>query len=320
MNTASKSELVEAMNVLVRRRGNTSDPMEKDAINESLTTLSGLIQDLDQASLLDAARIVAQAADELEQVVGSARIGPFDNFLSDIQGVIQRLQNQQAQMHASESLALAAKPPVGTPADLGAAAVPPSAPGKPIDSKLFADLSAEYQAWFDRCELRPEFKDNLAFYMSRLEKFKPVYQDVATPMGIPWAFVGIIHGMECGFAFTTHLHNGDPLTKRTVNVPKNRPTTGEPPFTWRDSARDALMLKGYHQESQWSVPRMLYLFEKYNGFGYRSLGVPTPYLWSFSNLYVSGKFVADHEFDANAVSKQCGAAVMLKTLTQRGLA
>jgi lysozyme family protein len=63
---------------------------------------------------------------------------------------------------------------------------------------------------------------------------------------------------------------------------------------------------------------MLYLLEAYNGFGYRPRGVPTPYLWSFSNLYRSGKYVADGKFDRNAVSKQCGAAVMLRVLQERG--
>jgi lysozyme family protein len=66
--------------------------------------------------------------------------------------------------------------------------------------------------------------------------------------------------------------------------------------------------------TDWSVPHMLFLLERYNGFGYRSRGVPTPYLWSLSNLYEKGKFVADGVFDPAAVSKQCGAAVMLKAV------
>jgi lysozyme family protein len=59
---------------------------------------------------------------------------------------------------------------------------------------------------------------------------------------------------------------------------------------------------------------MLYLLEKYNGLGYRMRGVPTPYLWSFSNLYEKGKFVQDGRYDPEAVSKQCGAALMLKAV------
>lgn len=64
---------------------------------------------------------------------------------------------------------------------------------------------------------------------------------------------------------------------------------------------------------------MLYLLEAYNGFGYRGRGVPSPYLWSFSNLYRAGKFVADCVFDPNTVSKQCGAAVMVRVMQERGL-
>jgi len=39
-------------------------------------------------------------------------------------------------------------------------------------------------------------------------------------------------------SFKLHLHNGDPLTARTVNVPKGRPKTGQPPFAWGISAKD----------------------------------------------------------------------------------
>jgi lysozyme family protein len=65
---------------------------------------------------------------------------------------------------------------------------------------------------------------------------------------------------------------------------------------------------------------MLYLLEKYNGFGYRNQGLQTPYLWSFSNLYQKGKYTVDSRFDPEAVSEQCEAAVMLKALTNRGSA
>lgn len=320
MDTAARGEIVAAMNVLVVRRANTADPAEKAAIQEALATLSDTLQDLNQASLLQAAQLVANATDELEKVVASARMGPFDSFLSDIQGVIQRLQAQQAAMHASESLPSADVVPAAPLPPAAVAEAKAAAPKAPATATSFGELSGEYQAFFDQCKPKPEFQSNLDFYVARALKFKAVYEDVGAGLGVPWFFIGILHGMECGFNFSTHLHNGDPLTARTVHVPAGRPAAGNPPFTWRDSARDALIFKGYNHETDWSVPRMLFLFEKYNGFGYRRLGVPSPYLWSFSNLYVKGKFVADHEFDANAVSKQCGAAVILKQLQASGVA
>ena len=80
------------------------------------------------------------------------------------------------------------------------------------------------------------------------------------------------------------------------------------------SALDALRLKKLDQVTDWSVPHMLFLLEGYNGFGYRRRGVATPYLWSFSNIYQRGKFVLDGKFDPDAVSRQCGAALMLKAI------
>jgi lysozyme family protein len=162
--------------------------------------------------------------------------------------------------------------------------------------------------------VRSERRGEVAYYLRRLRQGQPTYAQLGAELSIPWAFIGVIHALECGFNFTTHLHNGDPLGARTVRVPAGRPLAGTPPFTWSQSARDALMQKGYHQIDDWSVAHMLYLLERYNGMGYRRRGVPTPYLWSFSNVYEKGKFVADGRFDAEAVSRQCGAVPMLKAV------
>ena len=65
---------------------------------------------------------------------------------------------------------------------------------------------------------------------------------------------------------------------------------------------------------------MLFQFERYNGFGYRPHGINSPYLWSFSNHYLKGKFVKDGIFNENAGSKQCGAAVLLRRMSERQIA
>jgi lysozyme family protein len=46
--------------------------------------------------------------------------------------------------------------------------------------------------------------------------------------------------------------------------------------------------------------------------------VLSPYLWSGSQHYTSGKFVADGTFDPDAVSKQSGAAVILRRMVDQG--
>ena len=346
MPQPARNELIQARNVLVRRRANTADAAELATIDAALAELDDSIDAIEQASLLRAAGMVADAADALERVVASARMGPFDNFLVDIHAAITALQGRLDVMQGSERLPPAAPPsadlppappavalaavPAGEPAPAPAAAVAPAtAPSPasgssgipvPINSRDFATLRDEYAEFFDRCRLRPEFAGNVEFYVSRLVKHKPVYQQLAAGLNnMPWLFIGAVHGMECGFNFGTHLHNGDPLSARTVRVPAGRPQAGQPPFTWAESARDALQLKKLHLVTDWSLPRMLYLLEAYNGFGYRPRGVPSPYLWSFSNLYASGKFVADGVFDPDAVSKQCGVAVMLRVMQERGL-
>ena len=82
-----------------------------------------------------------------------------------------------------------------------------------------------------------------------------------------------------------------------------------------------MRLKKLEQVTDWSLPRILYKLEEYNGFGYRMHHpeVFTPYLWSYSEHYTSGKYVADGTFSASAVSKQCGAVVMLRRMAETGV-
>jgi lysozyme family protein len=159
--------------------------------------------------------------------------------------------------------------------------------------------------------------------VSRIVSAQSRYETVAKNVGseLPWPFIGIIHCMESGLDFKKHLHNGDPLTARTVHVPEGRPIAGQPPFTWEDSARDALRLRRLHAWSDWSLAGTLYQMEAYNGWGYRLYHphVLSPYLWSFSNQYVSGKYVQDGTWSDTAVSRQCGGAVLLRRMSEIGI-
>ena len=187
---------------------------------------------------------------------------------------------------------------------------------------LTDDLRHQYQALFHGCVINPNRQSLVAAAVQHLAGNQARYHAVGDPLAIPWFFIGLIHNMEASLNFNCHLHNGDPLTARTVQYPPNRPAAGNPPFTWEQSATDALKLRRLDQVKDWTLPGVLYQLEGYNGWGYRRLSPPvnTPYLWSFSNQYTSGKFVADHKYDANAVSQQCGAAVLLFKMVQAELA
>jgi hypothetical protein len=110
------------------------------------------------------------------------------------------------------------------------------------------------------------------------------------------------------------------LTARTKHVPEGRPKQGNPPFTWEESAVDALKLRRLQNIEEWSLSRILYELEGYNGWGYRlyHTHVLSPYLWSFSKHYVSGKYIADGTWSDTAKSRQCGAAILIKRLEERG--
>ena len=185
--------------------------------------------------------------------------------------------------------------------------------------KLDDSLKTSYQQLFDTCLISPAHTVEIEQTTNQISKNENRYSAVAQPLGIPWFFVGVIHCMEAGLNFKCHLHNGDPLTARTVQVPKGRPTTGKPPFTWEVSATDALKYEGFAGQKDWSLPAMLYRFEAYNGFGYRSHGINTPYLWSYSNHYTAGKYASDGNYSPVLVSKQIGAAVLIRRLAEKGI-
>jgi len=178
----------------------------------------------------------------------------------------------------------------------------------------------EYRVLFDTCIIKESKFAEIDSIISKMVTNKARYETVADKLNIPWNFIAIIHCMEGSLSFSRHLHNGDPLTARTVQVPKGRPLTGNPPFSWEDSAVDALTMEGFTRTTDWSITGMLYSFEKYNGMGYRKKGINSPYLWSYSNHYTSGKFTMDGVFDPKAVSKQIGAAVLLRRMSERQIA
>ena len=179
----------------------------------------------------------------------------------------------------------------------------------------FETLKAEYAAQFAAAAVRPEHAEFAGWNLKVVEKFRDRYESVGKATGVPWYFIGAIHGLESSFNFRAHLHNGDfPLSARTRQVPSGRPTVWLPPSDWESSAKDALRVLGFAGKSDWTLERTLYRLEAYNGFGYRKRGVATPYLWCLSNQYERGKFVADGSWNPNARSQQCGAAVMLKML------
>jgi lysozyme family protein len=249
--------------------------------------------------------------------VSPLAIGPATAGLPDLDSVLDPPDAQPP-----------VEPPVPLPAPPADAPLPPplpepveeEGPDKPLSrAKDFAALKSEYARLYRKLQVRPERAEAAEWHLAMLTRSRARYEAVAEATGVPWYFIGVIHGLESSFNFRAHLHNGDfPLSTRTRQVPAGRPIKWLPPSDWESSARDALRILGFTSQQDWSLERTLYRVEAFNGFGYRGYGVPTPYLWSFSQVYDRGKFVSDGKFSNSAKSQQCGAAVMLKLLSDAG--
>jgi lysozyme family protein len=193
-------------------------------------------------------------------------------------------------------------------------------PPPPSRATSFAMLKNEYSVFFASAQLRSDRTGLADWHKGVLLEYRPRYESVSNETGVPWFFIGAIHGLEASYNFRAHLHNGDfPLSARTRQVPAGRPIRWSAPYSWEASAKDALTLMGFVGKSDWTLERTLYRLEAYNGFGYRRRGVPSPYLWSFSNHYEAGKFVSDGKWNPAARSQQCGAATTMKLLADAGV-
>ena len=143
------------------------------------------------------------------------------------------------------------------------------------------------------------------------------YQFIQKETGVPWQLVAAIHGLEASFNFDACLANGDPLNKVTTHVPKGR----GPFLTWEASAIDELQRHHTDAIHAWSIPLCLQFAEKWNGLGVlnKHPGFYSAYLWSFTNIYTGGKYIADGVWDEKAVSKQVGVAALFLHLKQSNL-
>lgn len=168
---------------------------------------------------------------------------------------------------------------------------------------------------FNAAVIKPAFQTLADRWVNRMIANMGTYMQIQNATGVPWYFVACIHMRESGMDFTKHLHNGDPLTKRTTHVPAGRPVAAPAngkTYTFAESAIDALKLQGFDKWKDWSIPGMLHLLEVYNGTGYVAKGVSNPYLWSGTQFYSAGKYVADGRYSATAVDQQLGAGALLK--------
>ncbi len=173
-------------------------------------------------------------------------------------------------------------------------------------------LKAANLARWNACKILPAWGGILDSVSHRLVGVKARYQIVGAKTAVPWAVIAVIHQRESSQSWTASLAQGDRWDRESIHVPAHRG-----PFkSWEEAAEDALIICPPHAARwhDWSIGGALTLLEQYNGLGYAARGIPSPYIWSATDQYRSGKYIADGHFDPNAVDHQTGCAGLLKDM------
>ena len=160
---------------------------------------------------------------------------------------------------------------------------------------------------------------DLNAFLNHWEANEERYKTAGLAAEVPPELIAAIHWRESHGDFDTYLHQGDPLGSPAVNWPTDIPVFS----VWEDAAAHALgqkqgKLNALGITATTADPTALVTFaEVYNGLGYYYGGLPSPYAFSGTDQYSSGKFVADGRFKRNEVDKQLGVATLLQALSDR---
>lgn len=185
--------------------------------------------------------------------------------------------------------------------------------------KLTEDLRTEYKRLFAEMEIHNKYM--VQKFAVRIMENRRRYETVEKETGVPWFVIGCIHLLEGNMDFSRQLFNGEFYDKVTTRVPAGK----GPWISWEHSAIEAMKELNKKMEAlignsfEWTIPVICYAFESHNGWGYRKYHshVKSPYLWSYSNHYIKGKYVSDGQWDEEAASKQLGAMVVIKAIKNK---
>jgi lysozyme family protein len=163
-------------------------------------------------------------------------------------------------------------------------------------------------------KIKPEREAEFMKTAVRLAKDKAKFEELSAKTGVPWAVCAVIKEREAGVdsGFLRNIAQGDPWSRKSVHVP-----AGRGPFTsWLFAGIDALVKCAPYASlwKDWSPGGTITILIKYNGTGYDSHGMVSPYGYGGTDQYVKGKYVADGKLDPNFVDPQLGCLGMLLAL------
>ena len=175
----------------------------------------------------------------------------------------------------------------------------------------------EYQDEYEVKSFNFDFETNLTEeqqvemdkFVENFNKNSEKYKEVEEVTGVPAELIAAIHWRESSGDFNTYLHNGQKLGSTTTVAPM-----GIYFEDWTEAAIHAMKSHKPQIIEVGNIETWFEYAEAYNGYGYRNIGVSSPYVWSGSDKYTCGKFIADGTYDDNYKDKQIGVAVLIKEL------
>ncbi len=173
-------------------------------------------------------------------------------------------------------------------------------------SETFAALAPEYTNLLAQMVINRDQEDEL---MARAKVIlaranQEDYASVIAATGVPKLWAMASFERESSSDYRTSPAQGDRWDEVSIHVPR-----GLGPYrNWAASAIAAYRIDRLDQvgAGNWSWARGCFEGELFNGFGPRLHGRHTGYLWSWSNIYTGGKYIADGVWSAVAIDQQCG--------------
>jgi peptidoglycan hydrolase-like protein with peptidoglycan-binding domain/lysozyme family protein len=191
------------------------------------------------------------------------------------------------------------------------------APRRVIPDGITGEAFVDHDDRVRDLKLRGGMDWNLKFFKTTWEANQARYQNVSAQTGVPAILIAAIHFRESGMDFTKYLHQGDPLGKKAVHVPKNIPIFHD----WDKAAVHALNMKrgirtGVGMESDTTdLAAMATYAEAYNGFGYRKYhNSQSAYVYAGTNQYSGGRYVKDGKFDKNSWDQRPGVMALVHSV------
>lgn len=167
-----------------------------------------------------------------------------------------------------------------------------------------------YAKEWDRMVINPNRVGEAKRIAVKLFASKDRYLGVEKSTGVPWYMIAVIHMRESSQNWSRSLAQGDPWNKVSTHVPKGR----GPFHSWEEAAIDALNIDGLAKVIDWRLEKVAFHLERYNGLGYFNHGIPSPYLWSWTNIQKPGKYIADGVWSSTATDTQPGCMPLIKSL------